>query len=162
MLHDLKNTFDENDDIKRNKIYNKFFNVDFVMKNNETLIFFLTRYINIVVRLELFNYDLMYHFERNFTHQLRKNVIVFFTIIKDYYTFVQQLKIVNSRQQTLNQIRSLKSEYSKSNSLTRKKKKHFDNIENCYKCHQSKYKTNDKNASCKRVSWILKNAKQIN
>ena len=130
MLQNLKYIFDDDDNTKREKIYNKLFNVEFVIKNNETFVVFFARYINTMTSLEFFNYDLLFHFERNFTHWLRKSVIAFFTIIKNYHTFVQQLKVVNSRHQIINQIRF--SEYSKSNSLT---KKHFNNSENCYKCH---------------------------
>ena len=160
MLQDLKYVFDDDDIIKRNNAYNKLFSVDFVMKNNETLVVFLARYISTVTRLEFFNYDLLFHLERNLTRRLRENVIAFFTSIKNYNIFVQQLKAVNSRYQTLNQTHSSESEYSKSNSLTRKEKEHLDNIEDCYKCHQSEHKTSDKDVSCKRTSWMLKNAKQ--
>ena len=152
MLQNLKFVFDDDDITKRNNVYNKLFSIDFVMKNNEILIVFLVRYINTMTRLEFFNYDLLFHLERNFTRRLRENVIVFFTFIKNYYTFVQQMKTVNSRYQTLNQIRSSKSNYSNSNSFTKKEKKHLDNIEDCYKCHQSEHKASDKNVSCKRVS----------
>ena len=122
MLQNLKFVFDDDDIIKRNNVYNKFFNVDFFMKNNEIFIAFFVRYINTMTRLKFFNYDLLFHFERNFTRRLRKNVIVFFTFIKNYYIFVQQVKTMNSRYRTLNQIRSSESNYSKSNSLTKKKK----------------------------------------
>ena len=152
MLQNLKFAFDDDDITKRNNVYNKFFNVDFVMKNNETFIVFLARYISTVTRLKFSNYDLLFHLERNFTRRLRESVIAFSTFIKNYYTFVQQVKTMNSRYQTLNQTRSSKSDYSSPNSLTKKEKKHLDNIENCYKCHQSKHKASDKNASCKRVS----------
>ena len=156
MLQNLKYIFDDDDNTKRNNVYNKLFSAEFVMKNNETLVVFLARYINTVTPLVFFNYDMLFHLERNLTHRLRKSAIAFFTIIKNYHTFVQQLRVVNSRHQTMNQTRF--SEYSKSNSLTRKKKKHLDNIEDCYKCHQSRHKTSDKDASCKRTSWMLKNA----
>ena len=89
MFQNLKYVFDDDDIIKRNNVYNKFFNSDFVMKNNEILVVFLVRYINTMIYLDFFNYDLLFYFERNFIRRLRENVIVFFTFIKNYHTFVQ-------------------------------------------------------------------------
>ena len=72
--------------------------------------------------------------------------------IDKYQKFIQKVKYIARNFEKLrtkrNEIKSYLSFYS----LTKKEKKQFNNIENCYKYHQSKHKVNDKYVFCKRIS----------
>lgn len=70
--------------------------------------------------------------------------------IHKYYEFVHDFKYI------VKHVKELKIERNENKNkfylnvylLT---KKQFDNIENCYKCHQSKHKINNKNVFCKHI-----------
>ena len=163
LLKNLNDSFDENENIKQSKVYVKLFDDKFRMIEIEKFEIFITRYIAIIVDLQIIDEILIYQLKLKLSFALRY-FIDHLTETHKYHEFVNDLRYIAQHVEELKVKRSeIKSKsYSSFYSLTRRKKKHLDVERVCYKCNQSKHKISDKNASCKHTSWMLKKNKAIN
>ena len=156
LLKNLTNNFDENENIKQSKIYVKLFDNSFRMIEIEKFEVFITRFIAVVADLQLLDEILIYQLKLKLSSSLRY-FIEHLTEVHKYHEFVEDFRYVAQHVEELRVERN-ENKYSNFYSLTRKEKKQLDNIEDCYKCHQSEHKVSDRDASCKRTSWMLKQA----
>ena len=120
---------------------------------------FITRYIVVVADFQIIDEILIHQLKTKLFSTLRHNIWHLFEV-HEYQKFVENFRYATIDFEELRLKRSEHKSYSNSYSLTRKKKKQLDDIENCYKCHQSKHKINDKDAFCKHISWMLKQTKR--
>ena len=158
LLKNLNVNFDQDKNIKQRKVYVKVFDDNFRMIEIEKFEIFIIRYIVVVVDFQIIDEILIHQLKMKLFSTLRYNIWHLIEI-HEYQKFVEDFRYAIIDFEKFRIRRSEKS-YSNFYSLTRKKKKQLDNIENCYKCHQSKHKINDKNAFCKHISWMLKQTKR--
>ena len=158
LLKNLNVSFDQIENIKQRNVYVKIFDDNFRMIEIEKFEIFIIRYIVVVVDFQIIDEILIHQLKMKLFSTLRYNIWHLIEI-HEYQKFVEDFRYAIIDFEKFRIRRSEKS-YSNFYSLTRKKKKQLDNIENCYKCHQSKHKINDKNAFCKHISWMLKQTKR--
>ena len=153
LLKILNNNFDEKIIKKQSKIYVKLFDNNFHIIEIEKFETFIIHYNVVITKFRLIDEILIYQLKQKLLFFLRY-FIVYFAKVHKYREFVQNFKDIIQHVKKLKTKRNENKSklYSNFHSLTRKKKKQFNNIESCYKYHQSKHKINDKIFFCKRIS----------
>ena len=93
LLKNLNKNFDNNENAKQNKIYNKFFDFEFRMIENEIFEIFIVRYIVVFVNLQYIDYILIHQLKLKLLFILN-NFIKHLTNIHKYHEFVKNFKYV--------------------------------------------------------------------